>query len=149
MPAPRFAEANVYRLVMINNCDFARVRPGICAFDKPSSNWILADVIPFLRIAFCTSQNVIEKAALPGRFTRIVALDGFADNAFQRADPTSERYVRWNGYEKMQGQAELRSCQLQLPDLSALFEQTRRKQRGLDDLQAEPVSGMKYSGSWA
>jgi hypothetical protein len=87
---------------MINNCDFARVRPGICAFDKPSSNWILADVIPFLRIAFCTPQNVIEKAALPDRVTRIVALDGFADNAFQRADPTSERYVRWNGYEKMQ-----------------------------------------------
>ena len=50
---------------MINNCDLARVRPGVCIFYEPGSNWILADVIPFLRIAFRTSQNVVEKAALP------------------------------------------------------------------------------------
>jgi hypothetical protein len=127
---------------MINNCDFASVRPGICAFHKPGSNWILADVIPFLRIAFCTSQNVIEKAALPDRVTRIVALDGFADNAFQRADPNFRALCPLEWLRKgASGQAELRICRLQLPDLSALFEQTRRKQGGLDNLQAEPVSG--------
>jgi hypothetical protein len=87
---------------MINNCDLARVRPGICAFYEPGSNWILTDVIPFLRIAFCTSQNVIEKAALPHWVTRIIALYGFADNAFERADPTPKSHVRWNRHEKMQ-----------------------------------------------
>jgi hypothetical protein len=87
---------------MINNCDLARVRPGICAFHEPGSNWILTDVIPFLRVAFCTSQNVIEKAALPDWVTRTVALDGFADNAFERADPTPKSHARWNRHEKMQ-----------------------------------------------
>ena len=27
---------------------------------------------------------------------------GFADNAFERADPTPKRHVRWNRHEKMQ-----------------------------------------------
>jgi hypothetical protein len=87
---------------MMNDCDLARVRPGICVFDKPSSNRILADVIPFLRIAFCTSQNVIEKSPLPDRVARIIALYGFTDNAFERAHPTPKSYVRWNRHEKMQ-----------------------------------------------
>jgi hypothetical protein len=87
---------------MINNCDLARVRPGICALHELGSNGILTDVIPFLRIAFCTSQNVIEKAALPDRVSWIVMLDGFADNTFQRADPTAKRHMRRNRQEKMQ-----------------------------------------------
>ena len=66
------------------------------------SNWILTDVIPFLRIASCTSQNVIERAALPDWVTGIIALYGFADNAFERADPTPKSYLRWNRHEKMQ-----------------------------------------------
>jgi hypothetical protein len=87
---------------MINNCDLARVRPGICALHEPGSNWILTDVMPVFRIAFRTSQNVIEKAALPDWVTRIVALDGFADKAFQRADPTPKNHMRRNRHEKMQ-----------------------------------------------
>lgn len=87
---------------MIDNCHLARVRPGVCAFHEPGSNWILTDVIPFLRIAFCTSQNVIEKAALPDWVMRIVVLDGFAYNAFQRADPTPKSHRRRNHREKMQ-----------------------------------------------
>jgi hypothetical protein len=87
---------------MINDCYLAGIRPGICAFYKPGSKWILTDVIPFLRIAFCTSQNVIEKAALPDWVARIIALYGFADYAFQRADPTPKTYVRWDCHEKMQ-----------------------------------------------
>jgi len=53
---------NVHRLVMINNCDLARVRPGICASYEAGSNGILTNVVPFLRIAFCTSQNVDRKS---------------------------------------------------------------------------------------
>ena len=87
---------------MINNCDLARVRPGICGLHEPGSNWILTDVMPVFRIAFRTSQNVIEKAALPDWVTRIVALDGFADKAFQRADPTPKNHMRRNRHEKMQ-----------------------------------------------
>jgi len=45
---------------------------------------------------------VVEKAALPDWVARIIALYGFADNAFQRADPTPKSYVRWNCDEKMQ-----------------------------------------------
>jgi len=112
---------------MINNCDLARVRPGICAFHEPRSNWILTDVIPFLRIAFCTSQNVIEKAAPPDWVTRIVALDGFADNAFQRADPTSKSQTGRNRHEKMQvvGQNYVSTncnSQILLPSLTKLDE---------------------------
>jgi hypothetical protein len=87
---------------MINNCALARVRPGICAFYEAGSNGILTDVVPFLRIAFCTSQNVIEKAALPNWVTRIIALHGFANNAFERADPTPKSHMRRNCHEKMQ-----------------------------------------------
>ena len=90
----------MYRLVMINKCDLARVRPSTCALHEPGANGILTDVIPFLRIAFCTSQNVIEKAALPDWLTRIV-LDGFADNTFQRADPTPKSHPRRNRHGKM------------------------------------------------
>jgi hypothetical protein len=45
---------------------------------------------------------VIEKAALPDRVTRIIALYGFADDAFERADQTPKSHVRWNRHEKMQ-----------------------------------------------
>jgi hypothetical protein len=44
---------------------------------------------------------VIEKAALPDRVTRMVALDGFAYNAFHRADPTSKSHTRRNRHEKI------------------------------------------------
>jgi hypothetical protein len=87
---------------MINDCYLPGIRPGICTFYKPCSNWNLTDVIPFLRIAFCGSQKVIEKAALPDRVARISTFYGFAHNAFKRADPISKSHVCWNRDEKMQ-----------------------------------------------
>ena len=44
---------------------------------------------------------MIEKAALPDWASRISAFYRFADNAFERADPTPKSHMRRNCHEKM------------------------------------------------
>src|SRR6478736_3610353 len=53
------------QLRSIDHGDFSLVSPAVRSFDKASSNRILADILPFLRIAFVAAQNVIKESRLP------------------------------------------------------------------------------------
>ena len=53
------------QLRSIDHSDFSLVSPAVRSFDKASSNRILADILPFLRITFVAAQNVIKESRLP------------------------------------------------------------------------------------
>ena len=52
-------------LRVIDHDDFSLVWPVVRALHKASPNRIVANVVPFLRVAFVAPQNVIKESRLP------------------------------------------------------------------------------------
>ena len=55
------------QLRAIDHGDLPLISPVVRAFHKTSSNRIVPDVIPFLRIAFIATQNVIKNPGCQSR----------------------------------------------------------------------------------
>src|SRR5205823_6574642 len=73
--------------------DLSGILPVVCVSDQSRANWILPDVIPFLRVAFIAAQKMIEKPPLPDWRFRSWMLDLLCEVLFQHADPASQLEV--------------------------------------------------------
>src|SRR5207247_9096513 len=73
--------------------DLPGMRPVVCVSDQSRANWILPDVIPFLRVAFIAAHKMIDKPPLPNWSFRSWMLDLLCEVLFQHADPASQLEV--------------------------------------------------------
>ena len=69
--AMRASNSRQWRLVEINIDDFSAVWPIGRVRDETGAYRIVLYIIPFLRITFSASQNVIEESTLPDWILRI------------------------------------------------------------------------------
>ena len=76
------------------DCDyFAGVGPIIGSCHKPCTDRILPHVVPFLRVALVTPQNVIEESTLPDWVCARGPHDALRETLFQKTDPASQLKV--------------------------------------------------------
>jgi hypothetical protein len=73
----------------IDKHEFPRVRIVFGLNDETGARGIVAQILPFLTIAFVIAQNVIEKTALPDRMSIRSMLDRFSQLLFQGANPST------------------------------------------------------------
>lgn len=67
--------------LILKDFDFALERPLIGLGSESGFHWILADIVPFFRVAFTVAQNMIEESGLPmGR----IGLDGCGQGALEQ-----------------------------------------------------------------
>ena len=77
------------QLCAIDEHNLSGIWPVLHIGYQTSANRILPDVIPFLSVTFITAQNMIEKAALPGR-QPACRHNMFRDSLFQPSYPWTE-----------------------------------------------------------
>ena len=64
-PPNRTVVTACHSLRTIDVHDFALVRPIVSGCNKPGSDRVVTDVLPFLPVAFVAAQNVVETTLLP------------------------------------------------------------------------------------
>ena len=80
---------------------FAGVGPIVCVRHQAGADWIIAHVIPFLRVALVTSQNMIEASAFPDWVSAPSAHNALRKTLFQKPNPTSQFKVIGPADEKV------------------------------------------------
>ena len=70
--------------------DFALVRPIFPAVNQACTNWISADIFPFLRVAFIVAQHVIEESFLPNLCVLSRPTRRFGQRLFQHSNPSAQ-----------------------------------------------------------
>jgi hypothetical protein len=68
----------------------AGVGPIVCVHHEAGTDWVIAHVIPFLRVTLITPQDVIKAHALPDRVGTRSAHNAFREVLFQEANPASQ-----------------------------------------------------------
>jgi len=84
---------------VVNLHNFTLERPILASADQTRSHGIIADILPFLRIALAVPNQVIKKTALPQPAP--AASDGGSDNAFSPANPATKIESRIALHKKM------------------------------------------------
>jgi hypothetical protein len=74
-------------------CDFALEWPRISFSDQPGPDWIVANVVPLLRIRFPRAHDMVEEAFLPMRRRNFLIAKFPRKRAFQRFDPPRKRLI--------------------------------------------------------
>lgn len=108
----RSSERNGYRCIAlhkkggqsveINIDDFSTVRPTGCVGDETGAYRILLYVIPFFRITFGASQDVIKESTLPNRIWGISRCHFSRESSLERADPIAKFAASRRHYKQVQ-----------------------------------------------
>ncbi len=79
--------------------DLALIRPIFPAVNQACTNWISADIFPFLRVAFIVAQHVIEESFLPNLCVLSRPTRRFGQRLFQHSNPSAQN-KSWSAADK-------------------------------------------------